>query len=546
MRPKMTRLCAALAGALLLLPIGSQAQSRPDLHRRALTHSGYIGGEKLIRSSISWLDDVAVDDDYSTVFVGSTRAADLPVKNAYQPEPGGSMDAYLIKINQDDEIVFATYLGWDETDYGQDVAIDPAGNIYVTGWTFGAFPDTTATPRPPCQYETQASYVAKFSPRGELVYSKCIDAERAYAVAGNAEGAAYVVGDTTPTAPGTSLGAGGGYDIFVYKLDPTGTTYEYRTFVGGPGVQGAFELEIDETGAAYVVGSTTSEAFPLVNPADSTKEGNTDGVIFKLASDGQSLEFSTYVGNRGNEDVNDLAIGDSGSVYAVGDDTPRDYDNPRAEAFYVHLSSDGSEFLERSSVSGNDTVKGSALALAADDVYISGWTTASDLPDRGGFQARKGGASDGYIAQIDRTSGTVVATTYFGGSEGDSVSGLALDPGGDLVGVGSTSSSDLAVANAFQSRLRGKGDGFFFRLTITGGSCTILGGGSHDKLFGSVGGDLICSGPGDDRVLGRDGNDEIVGGKGDDVLRGSGGRDVIEGGPGRDRCAGEKERRCET
>ena len=209
-------------------------------------------------------------------------------------------------------------------------------------------------------------------------------------------------------------------------IDPS---LSYATFLGGTLEDDAYAIAIDSSGDAYVTGQTMSTDFPTKSGAFSTNGGVFDAFISKIAADGSSLVYSTYIGGAGN---------DSGNAIAVD----------------------------------------SSL-----NVYVAGGTASTNFPTQGPFQpAFGGGAVDAFVLELASNGGSLVFSTYLGGSGDDVANGIAVDATGVYV-VGSTGSLNFPTHTPYQAGLNGTSNGFVTKLNTLGNALaysTYLGGGSND------------------------------------------------------------------
>src|SRR2546425_868232 len=203
----------------------------------------------------------------------------------------------------DPVLFYSTYLGGSGDDIGNSIAVDDAGNAYVTGQT-----DSTNFPTTPGAFHTTSgggedAFVTKLNPTGSaLLYSTYLRGAFGESIAVDAAGNAYVAGIARPTDFPTTLGAfqpasGGGGDAFVTKLDPTGTALVYSTYLGGSDFDVARGIAIDAAGNAYVSGFTASTNFPTTLGAFQTTYGGGVFAAFvtKLDPTGSFLVYSTYL-----------------------------------------------------------------------------------------------------------------------------------------------------------------------------------------------------------------------------------------------------------
>src|SRR5262249_10371608 len=114
-------------------------------------------------------------------------------------------------------------------------------------------------------------------------------------------------------------------DAFVAKLDASGSTLVYSTYLGGSGTDGANQVTVDPAGDAYVVGVTDSADFPIANPLQAHLAGGLDGFVTKLSATGTALVYSTYLGGSGDDNGFSIAVNDDGDVYVTGKTASQDF-----------------------------------------------------------------------------------------------------------------------------------------------------------------------------------------------------------------------------
>jgi len=256
----------------------------------------------------------------------------------------------VVRINADgSRLVFGTFAGGSLADIGWGIAVDSAGNAYVTGQTSSPdFPTTvgafdTAFGETSCRWGTHTvpcrrAFVLKMAADGTfLIYSTFLggsglDAGNGIAVDGN--GSAYVTGETWSSDFPTTLGAfdtvHDGYepDAFVTKFSPDGSTLAYSTYLGGDGWDYGYGVAVDGHGHAYVIGSTESYDFPTTPGAlDSSRNGyESDAFVVKLNLTGSGLAYSTFFGGTRAEGSHSLteaaafgiAVDSGGAAHVVG------------------------------------------------------------------------------------------------------------------------------------------------------------------------------------------------------------------------------------
>jgi Bacterial Ig-like domain (group 3)/Beta-propeller repeat len=231
----------------------------------ALVYSTYLGG-----SGGDGGQGIAVDGAGYAYVTGYTSSTDFPTTNALQPTYGGNIDAFVSKLDPTGSaLVYSTYLGGTSTDWGYGIAVDSAGDTYVTGITYSShFP--TKNPLQPINHGKYDAFVSKLNPTGSaLVYSTYLGgrlSDFGYSIAVDSAGSAYVTGNTEstnfPTKNALQPAFGGSIDAFVAKISPAGSALVYSTYLGGSTTDSGSGIAVDSSGDAYVTGLTYSSDFP--------------------------------------------------------------------------------------------------------------------------------------------------------------------------------------------------------------------------------------------------------------------------------------------
>ncbi len=253
----------------------------------ALVYSTYLGG-----SGDETAYGIGVDGAGNAYVTGFTGSTNFPTAGPVQASNGGGYDAFVAKLNAaGSALVYSTYLGGTGDDEAHAVAVDAAGNAYVTGFTASAnFP--TVGPNQATNGGGEDAFVAKLNAAGSaLVYSTYLGGssdDEAYGVAVDGAGNAYVVGWTLstnfPTFFASQSANGGGTDAFVAKLNAAGTLRSYSTYLGGAGEDFAHAVAVDAAGNAYVAGDTASANFPTASPFQSANAGGRDAFLSKFST----------------------------------------------------------------------------------------------------------------------------------------------------------------------------------------------------------------------------------------------------------------------
>ena len=324
-----------------------------------LLYSTYLSGgipddNSLFGSGIDVGRDIAVDSIGRAYVTGSTASADFPTTgNALQGDfSGGSClrpgigetasDGFVTVFDPTgSSLVYSTYLGGNQFDSVNSVAIDSEGNAYVAGLAQSVdLPTTTGVLQPNlgniqtirCSFGD--AFVAKIDPfSGTLLYATYLGGtsfDSAEGVVVDSAGNAIVTGSTDsndfPVTVNAIQGNNAGQaDIFLAKLTPDGAILEYATFYGGASSDSASAIAMDSEGDFYITGTTDSTDFPVTDNAlqDQLQGGfdefgaSTDAFVTKLALDGSGPSYSTFIGGSG---VNPFNVGDQGTDIAVDGD----------------------------------------------------------------------------------------------------------------------------------------------------------------------------------------------------------------------------------
>ena len=444
---------------------------------------------KQIRLSVSGAQNLSVDAQGNLVLSGSSGNVQLLAPKVYQQVHGRKQQISgqwnLLANNVagfrlgtydrsqplviDPVLMYSSFLGGSQKNSLAKIAIDKAGNAYVAGYTSsGDFP---AAPTP----------------------------------------MAMTFGNGT-----VSRGA------FVAKIDPTGKSLLYSTYLSGSNDEEATGLAIDSAGDVYVAGTTHSTNFPTLNAMQAAcathTQGNTCSSAFltKIAASGSSLIFSTYLGGSGEESARSLAVDAKGSAYVIGTTSSPDFPvtagaaqtkcagTCQQNAFLAKFDPNGSTLTYATYLGGSGVDDVADLALdAAGNVYLAGKTTSPDFPSVTPFQksctadsTSSSGAclATAFLTKVKADGSAFVYSTYLGGSLGSQATAIAVDKLGAAYVTGSTQSADFPVLKAYQKscaldKVSGSCsvDAFLTKFSPTGQTLiysTYVGGSGDDEAFG--------------------------------------------------------------
>lgn len=315
----------------------------------ALLYSTYLGG-----TGQDACLGLAVDSAGNAFVAGWTSSTNFPVSdNAPQRLHRGGNDAFAAKLNPAGTgLVWSTFLGGTASEEATAIAIDAQGNAYLTGHTNSSlgFPVTSGVLQP--AYRGSApqavlrmgdAFAARINADGSFGYVTYLGGsgdEVGGSIAVDSQGNAYIAGSTTSTnfptttqAIQTAAGGRGGNNIFpggdgfVAKLNPTGSTLIYSTYLGGSQDDWASAISVDASGNAWIAGATLSPNFPVTQDATQrTYAGGTpqenfptgDAFVAKLNGTGTALVFSTYLGGSGDDFAMGVALDRAGAAYVSG------------------------------------------------------------------------------------------------------------------------------------------------------------------------------------------------------------------------------------
>jgi hypothetical protein len=348
-----------------------------------------------------------------------------------------------------DPLIYSTYLGGSGGDSGASIAVDAAGNAYVTG--------TTASTNFPTMNPLQPTY------------------------------------------------GGGAGDAFVTKFNPSGSALLYSTYLGGSGLDGGFGIAVDSSGNAYLTGCTTSIDFPTMNPIQPNYGGNNspnggcgDAFVTEIDPAGSALVYSTYLGGSGSDAGIGVAVDGTGDAYVTGYSgstnfpvTPGGFQtslNGPYNAFVAVISPAGAALVYSTYLGGSVYDEGDGISVDnSDDAYVTGNTLSSNFPTTpGAFQTTYGGGLDAFVTKFNFTGSELIYSTYLGGSGFNWGFGVAVDSAGDAYVTGTADGNFPITLSAFQTTCpKGPGCAFVTKFNPSGSALvysSYLGGYIGDSI----------------------------------------------------------------
>ncbi len=456
--------------------IAAYDSSKPLIIDPVLSYSSFLGGNGEDEGNA-----IAIDSTGNAYITGSTVSSDFPTKNPLQASFHGIQDAFVAKFNPATSgaasLLYSTYLGSSNGNaFGLGIAVDSAGNAYVTGGT-----GSTNFPTTPGAFQTTAgspgdAFVTKLDSTGSaLVYSTYLGGsgnnDQGLSIAVDSAGDAYVTGFTDslnfPTMNAFQPSLVGGLDAFVTMLNPAGSALLYSTYLGGSGDEQGKGIAIDSSGNAYVTGNTGSTNFPTTLGAfQMSLSGVADAFVAKinpLASGPASLTYSTYLGGNGSDQGFGIAVDSSGSAYVTGltfstnfPTTPGAFQktlNGTQNAFVTKVNTTGSTLAFSTLLGGSGFDQGNAVSLdSGGNVYVAGQTQSINFPlTPDAFRSSSQTANDAFVTKLNSDASSLIFSTYLGGTNLNIARGIALDAAGSAYVTGFTRSPDFPTTNAFQT-----------------------------------------------------------------------------------------------
>ena len=481
-----------LTGNRVGFALGEYDGRTPLIIDPMLSYSTYLGGGGSDSGA-----GIAVDAAGNAYVTGETSSTDFPTTNPFKGTSGGGGDVFVAKLSSSGStLLYSTYLGGSNFDSGVGIAVDAAGNAYVTGQTSSAnFP--TRNPFQGTSGGNADAFLAELDSTGSaLLYSTYlggsgIDSATGIAV-GNA-GNAYVTGQTFsknfPTQNPLQAGLSGSDDAFVAKIDTTtsgAASLVYSTYLGGSDEDGGGAVAVDASGNAYVTGFTQSSDFPTANALQAAYGGGTcldyyggkfncaDAFVAKLNPAGTALIFSTYLGGNNDDRGAGIAVDSSGKSYVTGHTASSNFPtsaNPiqpslsgSGDVFVAKLNATGSVLTYSTYLGGSGDDAGNAIAAdSSGNAYVTGYTSSTDLPTVFPLQVLNSG-SHAFITKLNPAGSALVYSSYLGGNGFENGDGIAVDASGNAYVTGNTSSINFPTVNPLQTSLRGFLDAFVSKI----------------------------------------------------------------------------------
>jgi len=414
-------------GSEVAVQVDNYDRGKPLVIDPVLTYSTFIGG-----TSWDYAKGLAVDSFGRAYITGATASANFPTKNAYRSTLDSTyyMVMFVTKLNElGTDIEYSTFFGSTCEDSANAIAVDQFGNAYITGSTRSYdFPTVNA-------HQPQIA-----------------------------------------AGPPDPRGCGNGYgpfqDTFVTKFNATGNALLFSTYFGGGYHDRAYAIAVDRSGSAYITGEatkgggTSGPLFPVTPGAFQMNSNNgnngraywvRDGFVAKFTAAG-ALVYSTFVGSSGDDYDQDIGVDSQGNAWIAGANTlyyPEDQypTTPGAlqttatitkHAVVAKLNATGTALLYGTYLSGSNFVDLSMLTVdASGNAYVCGTTSATGLPTTtGAYQMTSAGLNEAVLGKFKPT-GALAYLTYLGTAGNETAVGVAADGSGNAILIGTTNSTSF-------------------------------------------------------------------------------------------------------
>lgn len=444
----------------------------------ALRWATYLSG-----GASQTIEALALAPNGSVVVAGQTDALDFPTTpGAYDPGYHGLVEAFVSCLSNDgQQLLWSTFIGGANDDVARAVALDSNGAVVVGGDTqssnfpthAGGFDTSWGGPRD--------GFLLRLSAQGDaLEWATFVGGSNAdvlYALALDAHDDVVAVGSTQGGTFPTTLGAfdrtynggAGAGDAFVAKVSSDGTQLVWSTYLGGGANELATCVALDASGAAVLSGHTFGASFPVSAGAfDSSYSAPSEPFVARLDALGAVLDFATFFGVDGEQEIRALALRPGAEVVCAGSTNSGAFPTSAnavdtlfagaTEGFVAELSANGTQLAHATFWGGVEDDSVNALALEPGGVLvIGGETLSNDMLTTPGAYSRVLNALasaptyDAFVARLASDLSSAHYATYYGSAYDESLTALALDGAGEAVFAGTTHGANLPTsATAFQ------------------------------------------------------------------------------------------------
>jgi len=513
--------------------IGNYDRTLPLIIDPVLSYSTYFGGtagENAIALTVATNDGsiYVTGETFSQLLRtnSSTFATPGALQTTFQ---GGKLtgDAFVARFNNSGtSLIYLTYLGGSADDGAFGIAVDGAGDAFVTGFTDSPnFPVTARAIQPAISgvankqtgfYPIDA-FVAELNPGGSnLIYSTFLGGSGSDAGIGIALDSftnAYITGfayssnfPVTGNALQKKLACTNSFvnaNAFIAKIGPGGSNLLYSTYFGGTNFDQGFGIAVDSSNYVYVTGYTASTNFPNKNAFQTSLNGSVkktsaaDGFVAKFDPTGTNLVYSSFLGGTNTDMANGIAVDNNGGAYVTGWTISTNFPNTigtNVAGLYSFVATNRfigtatNVFLTKITNSA-DSVTGTNAGIAwsvvfggyrvdmgqgvavdpAGNVFVVGSTSSTNFPVTAinNLSATNAGKSDVFVTALNSNATSLLYSIRLGGKDDDFGYGIAVDPLGNAYVVGQTRSTNFPALNGYQTFRNGTNDTFLAKIYLT-------------------------------------------------------------------------------
>ena len=511
-----------IAGATFHFVLGAYDHRRDLVIDPVLVYSTYLGGNGGDVGDVG--NAIAVDAAGNAYIAGLAASTNFPTTGkAMQPATHGNDDAFVAKLNpQGTAFVYSTYLGGGGQDIAFGIAVDAAGEAFVTGQTGSGLHGTSSFPTTAGAYQrthnagtmNNSAFVTKLSANGaDLLYSTLLSgandafatgialdgSENAYLVISTASGFPVTGGAYQKTA-GTHACSyeqfADGQSQVVTKLNASGSALAYSTYVGHGCDYGA-GIAVNAAGEAFITGHTQDSAYPVTARAAQGKFGGVvDGFVTRLNANGSGLIYSTFLGGPMADFSNAIALDSAGYAYVAGGTDggfptssgayqAAAINNGYRKGFVTKINPQGTSRVYSTYIKGASNVSFNGIAVdKSHNVYVTGYTDGKQYPATSAavqgscYVGASGCLTQAVVSELNAAGAALLYSSYFGASDsknnyfpGNLGNGIAVDNAGGFYITGRTSNGLKTTAGVAEPAFRANSsstDAFVVKFNMTG------------------------------------------------------------------------------
>jgi len=466
-----------------------------------IVFSSFLGGLEH-ESAVS----IGIDSSGNIYVGGNTASADFPTTSGSYDTDYNSEDSIISKISSDGRfLMYSSFLGGSAKDTLRSFKVNPAGDCYITGTTESAdFPTTSGVIDTTFNSGVSDIFICSINPDGSILNfstflgGSLADGDVSGSIDLDISGNIYITGNTFSddfpvTAAAYDPSINGESDVFISKMNSTGTSLIYSTFLGGLNNDNGYGIRVDGLGTVYVTGDTKSLDFPTTISAFDTdyNGGDRDAFITKLDTSGSNLVFSSYIGGNFHDYGADVVLDTAGDAFVIGYTGSPDFPvsltafdrllNSGTAIYILKIQNNGSDIIYSTFLEGSlFQVARSADIDLSGNIYLTGMTSSPDFPfTADGYDTTYNGGTDVVLCKISPDGSELLYSSFLGGVNSEAGLSIVLDSSSGLYVTGGTSSPDFPVTfGVFDTTYNGGlSDIFVTKLSLTNLTLPVTGTG---------------------------------------------------------------------